>query len=93
MRVGTLQAGAGTTTADAQTTSYSELIAVDPSRVALLIHNPTANGILSINWDNGVNAAVEIAAGASYEVPEKVVTLAIYGKVATAGNVNVTAFK
>ena len=93
MRVGTLQAGTGTTVADAQTTSFSELVAADASRVGLLIHNPTANGILSINWDNGGLTAKEIAAGASWEVPEKLVTLAIYGKVATNGNVNVTSFK
>ena len=92
MRQGTMQAGVAITTADAQTTAYSELAAADKSRIGLAIHNPTANGVLTLSWD-GVLTYVEVAAGASFVVPDVGSGLQLFGKVTTNGTVNVTAFR
>lgn len=92
MRQGTMQAGVAITTADAQTTAYSELAAADKGRLGLGIHNPSANGVLTLSWD-GVLPYVEIAAGGYFEVPDFAATIQLYGKVTTNGTVNVTAFR
>lgn len=93
MRYGEQQASIAVSALVPMTTAYAALLASDTSRQRAIIWNPTANGILSLSFDGGATLGWEVPAGSGYLVPENLTTLPISGKVATGGNVSVTAFR
>lgn len=89
-RVGIQKVGVASTTAVAQLTTQSTLVAADASRLTLKFFNPVANGILSLYHAGSNVPAVEVDAGDYYEALGQEAHLAWDGKVVTAGSVNVS---